>query len=57
MRLPEPTMFRDDSQSKDDAGQGRQNCTYAIELSLTDILNNTAIAVNSILYDWKLLGK
>lgn len=57
MRLPESMMFRDDAQSRDDDGQGRQNYTYAIEISLTDILNNTAIADNSILYDWKLLGK
>lgn len=57
MWLPESMMFRDEAQSRDDDGQGRQSYTYAIEISLTDILNNTAIAVNSILYDWKLLGK
>lgn len=57
MRLPESMIFRDEAPSRNEAGQGRQNYTYIIEISLTDILNNTVIAVNSILCDWKLLGK
>lgn len=46
--LQETMTFRDEAQSRNDAGQGRQNYTYAVEISLTDILNSKAIAVTSI---------
>lgn len=43
-------VFKVEAQSRNNAGQGRQNYTYIIEISLRDILDNTVIAVNSILY-------
>lgn len=49
-QLPETMVFRDQAQSRNDAGQGRQNDTSVPDISLTQELDSTVIAVNGVLH-------